>query len=195
MPRFLIYRAAREMGLLGQGNVLLLESEEDMGYVMDRCLYDIPWEGASLLERFIASHGAGLGPEDAGTLESMADAYYSLFEIVAVVPENNAIELKDLFGERSCSITDVHLSHSIIPGILMATRIVGIGDLHMTTGAACPFEPDHRNALLGGLRPRRPAQGEENRKAGKDLGPAHARNTAPTFSASTASLVISRWRR
>ncbi len=167
VPRPVILRAAREMGMLGQGNVSLLESDEEMGNLMDRCLYDISWDGATLLERFIASRAAHLGVEDRATLASMADSYYSLFEITGVEPRSDAVHLSDLLGDRSCALIDINLSDTVLPGLLLATRVISIEGLCMTTGASCAFEPDHRTTLISGLTPKGPAQTKKKRQGKK----------------------------
>ena len=157
MPPVVIHTAGRDMGLSGPRNTLLLETGDEEDFLLDRCLYDIRTEGATVLERFMASEaGAHLDPEDAAIVQGMAAAHYSLFEVTAVTPESAAIELLDLVDERVFSVTDMNLSHTIDPGILLAARLIGVDDLYMTTGAVCAFNGSRKDALLRGLRPKPP---------------------------------------
>jgi hypothetical protein len=180
-PRYLVNRAVRDLNLLARTNFEFMDFEQELIYAYDRCIFDIPWEGSNLLKRFVATEGANLPPEDAAILESMAGAYYSLFEVTDVAPERNVIEVIDLLGDHDCRITDVNMSRTFTPGLLLATRIISTGEIQMTTRAVCSFEPFHKDSLINGLRPRRPARGKKKQKQKKLLSRSRSEYSAYFF--------------
>jgi hypothetical protein len=63
IPREMIPRAADALGILQKG-VLVFETEDSAGVLMDSCLYDWPVEGKSLVERFAGTHTFPAGGDE-----------------------------------------------------------------------------------------------------------------------------------
>ena len=157
IPKYVLTRAARELNLTRRG-VIVFDSEAETSFLMDRCFYDIFWQGKNLIRHFIESeHYDELTEEERTIVEGMAGAYYSLFEVLNLDYAEASLELADVLGEGTYTITDVNMSESAVPGILLATRIKQTEGIWLTTGAACPFRGEQKELLLEGLRPKRAA--------------------------------------
>jgi len=155
-PKFVITKTAGDLNLRGPKGILVFDEESDTPFMMDRCFYDIYWEGKNLVSHFMDSEDFGqLTEEEQTIVQGMATAYYSLFEVLDVDPSEGTIELDDLLGEGTYTIRDVNMSRSARTGYLLAARIKQIEGIYMTTGAACPFEAEKKQLLLHGLEPRK----------------------------------------
>ena len=113
MSRFVLTRAASDLNLWGRRNTLVFDSEEDTHFLMDRCFYDIYWEGKNLIGHYMESDAyEQLGEEERTVVQGMTNAYYSLFEILNAASREARLELDDLLGERTYTLMDVNLSVS-----------------------------------------------------------------------------------
>jgi len=163
-PKFAITKTARDLNLRGPKGVLVFDEESDTPFMMDRCFYDIYWEGKNLVSHFMESEDFGpLTEEEQTIVRGMTTAYYSLFEVLDVNPSEGTIELDDLLGEGTYTIRDVNMSRSARTGYLLAARIKQIEGIYMTTGAACPFEAEQKQLLLDGLEPRKISVGKKKK--------------------------------
>ena len=126
--------------------------------------YDIFWDGKNLISHFIESDDyKQLTEEEQAIVQVMTTAYYSLFEVANVNPSESTLELKDLLGERTYTITDLNLSRTAHPGYLLAARIYQTEGLFMTTGAVCPFEVEQKQNLIDGLESRKISAGKKKK--------------------------------
>ena len=75
------------------------------------------------------------------------------YKIADVDISDATIELKDLLGDKSYTITDLSMCITAREGYLLATRIKQVEGIYMMTGAACPFEAEQKDILLKGLTP------------------------------------------
>ena len=163
-PRFVITKTAGDLNLRGPRGVLVFDDESDTPFMMDRCFFDIYWEGKNLVGHFMESDDYGqLTEEEQIIVQGMATAYYSFFEVLDINPSDSTIELDDLLGERTYTIRDVNLSRSAHIGYLLAARINQVEGIYLTTGAACPFEAKQKQILLDGLEPRKITVGRKKK--------------------------------
>ena len=156
IPRFVTMQAAKSLDLVGPKGVLVFDSEAEATYLMDRCFYDIKWDGKNLIDHFRESPDyQRLTKEEQAIVEGMTTAYYSLFEVLRVDPSQGALEVRDLLGESTYTIIDINSSRTATTGYLLAGRIKQVEGIYMTTGAICPFYVEHKANLLAGLEPKR----------------------------------------
>lgn len=156
VPKFATMKAAKDLGLIGPKGILVFDSEEEVPFLMDRCFYDIQWDGKNLIDHFRESQNfQNLTQEEQAIIEGMETAYYSLFEVLHVDPSQSILELRDLLGEETYTITDINANRTAQVGYLLAGRIKEVEGIYMTTGALCPFNAEHKANLLGGLEPKK----------------------------------------
>jgi len=154
IPTKIINRTAIEMNLLFNGT-LVLDSEEEINYLFDRIVFDITWDGKSTIEHFEAESEYEPSEDEKKHLVAMKEARFSLFEIVGRNP-GISVYLSDLLSgilmNNQIELTDLSMSKTFSNGLLLATRIVKIEDMCMTTGASYSFMPIHKNVLISGIR-------------------------------------------
>ena len=156
VPRFVLTKAASELNLRGPKGVLVFDSESDTSFMMDRCFFDMEWDGKNLISHFIESDDyERLTEEEKAIVQGMTTAYYSLFEVANIDPYIAILKLDDLLGENSYTIMDINLSRTARIGYLLAARIHKTEGIYMTTGAVCPFEGEQKEYLLSILKSRR----------------------------------------
>lgn len=171
VPRFVLIKAARDLDMRGPKGVLVFDSEDEVSFLMDRCFYDIYWEGKNLIGHFIASDAYDQLTEEEHTIvQGMTTGYYSLFEILDTNRVEATVELGDVLGEGRYTIMDVNMSRTVRKGCLLACRIHQTAGIYMSTGTGCPFEPNQKEVLLEGLeRKRRPATKSKKRGSAQKL--------------------------
>ena len=163
-PKFAITKTASDLNLRGPKGILVFDEESDTPFMMDRCFYDIFWDGKNLISHFIESDDyKQLTEEEQAIVQAMTTAYYSLFEITNVNPSESTLELKDLLSQETYTITDLNLSRTAHTEYLLAARIHQPEGIFMTTGAVCPFEVEQRQNLLDGLEPRKISVGKKKK--------------------------------
>ncbi len=156
IPRGLLIRVARDLRMLRGTREILLDDEDEVGFHIDRCIYDLRPDGRTIMEQL--GEDAALSPEERQVAAAAAGSqYYSLFEIVGADPERGRVELHDLLGDRDTSITDLAFSRTADDqaGAMIATRVLELDGIAMTSGVACPFLAEQRMRLLAALGPRR----------------------------------------
>lgn len=131
-----------------QGKSLLLESEEEINFLMDLLLYEYDVAGKTFIQRYLADNTA-LEDATRELLEAGSKAYTSLFKIVATQPQASTVTLKNLLTEQEeIQITDISMSKSIAPNHLIFTRIVTFSDFNMSSGMYCIFPPESEPIIL-----------------------------------------------
>ena len=136
-----VEQAAKALRLL-VGKTIVMEDENDMGYMMDFSIYEAKI-GAQTAIQYFYDYGPELSAKEDQYLADLLENHVSLFEIVAINPKNHTADLKDLLNEgKIYTITDVALSgqkNQIRP--LIFTRIFTFDNMSMTAGATMAFSP------------------------------------------------------
>lgn len=152
MPRSVIVSAARNLGLWKRGRLVAQGHEVDV--VTDRAIYDEEWSGRSALDRFLeTSPEVNLTEDERRFCEIMRSARFSLFRVAEIVP-GKGVTLTDRLSEQETKdapvfrAIDLEMSRSVIPGLLLATRLLDAGDFFMTSGVTFPFRPEQEPEIL-----------------------------------------------
>lgn len=147
LPRGTIQAAARLLGLL-QGKTIVLDDEDQTGIIMDLAIYESLGEGMTALETYIARRSAA--SEETDLLAAMAGSRTSLFEIVEARPDEHQLIYQDLLNPimGEITVTDVHLSQTAQPGLMIFTRVVDVDGLNMSSGIGFLFKPDLKKYLM-----------------------------------------------
>ena len=150
IPPEILKRTAKDMNILHKGT-FVFDSEEEMSFLQDRTMYDVPWDGKNAVEHFEARKGSDLSVEEKKVLEGMKGAYFSLFEIVGRT-RGMSVQLFDLLSNEHIELTDVSMSRSARKGTILAARVLKVENMYMTSGSIYPFGPEQKDILISGLK-------------------------------------------
>jgi hypothetical protein len=142
----------KKLGIL-KGNVLTLDSEDEIAVLMDYCLYDVRRQGVNAVERFLAKSPPPPDSDEMVLLQAMRQARFTL--IAAESAERGVgVHVRDLLRDEPLFVVDVGFSRSISPDMVLAARLMAPEGMVMTTGAALPvgvLPPPERGRYLWGL--------------------------------------------
>lgn len=179
IPKEVLTRAARDMNIIHKGT-FVFDSEEEMGSLQDRMIYDILWDGKNAIEHFEEKRGSDLSEAEKEVLEAKKAAYFSLFEIMGNV-SRQSLQLSDLLSDNQIELMDISLSSTAPKGALLATRIIKVQDICMTSGVAYPFLPEHKDILISGLKKRRTVQRGRKKRTVRRIDFSNPRNYSLYF--------------
>jgi hypothetical protein len=136
-----INSGARTLGLLRDGDVLVLGAEHELSVLMDYCIHSVLVAGKNLIDRCLDSP-ADFTLDETCYMMAMAQSHYSAFSVDSVQP-GAGIHAIDLFREGDrIFIADLLFSQTADPGMLLAGRLTPLPGFFMTTGAALPILPE-----------------------------------------------------
>jgi hypothetical protein len=179
IPKEAAARAARDMNILHKGT-FVFDSEEEMGFLQDRMIYDTLWDGKNAIEHFEERRGSDLSEAEKEVLEAKKAAYFSLFEIIGNA-SRESLQLSDLLSDNQVELMDISLSSTAPEGALLATRIIKVQDICMTSGMAYPFLPQQKDVLISGLKKRQTVQRGRKRRSARRIDFSDPRNYSLYF--------------
>lgn len=157
IPKDVLVSTAQELGLWKSG--VLVGEEGDTDILADRMIYDRRWDGRGCVEHFEAKNaGMGLSESEGRFLAAMKTARFSLFTIRETHPGSRAVlsdrlaEIRSGQAQPVLELTDLGLSETGFPGMLLATRVLLADDFNMTSGVSFPFTADREKAIMAYLR-------------------------------------------
>lgn len=137
----------RLMGIR-HGKSIIVDSDEELNFIMDFSLYEYRVDGKNFLERYQLSNPE-LNPNESNVLTAKLSAYTSLFKFIDTDPASATILLSDLLNNgKEVILMDTNLSQTAKPGYSMFTRLVPFNDLNMSSGMFCVFPETYERALL-----------------------------------------------
>jgi hypothetical protein len=147
IPGDTIQTAARLLGLF-QGNTIVFDDEDQTGVLMDLAIYEPVRGEVSVLDTYIATHS--YESEETALLDAMADSKTSLFEIMETRPDRHQLIYQDLLNPAmgKITLTDVHLSQTAEPGVVIFSRIMDVAGFTMSSGIGFPFKADLKKYLI-----------------------------------------------
>ncbi len=140
-PQKIIEQAAKALGLL-HDKTIVMEDENDMGYIMDFSIFEVKI-GTQTAIQYFYDYGPELSAKEDQYLADLLENHISFFEIIGTNKANHTADLKDILNDgKIYTITDVALSSQTQQtGILIFTRILTFGDMSMTAGTTMAFNP------------------------------------------------------
>jgi hypothetical protein len=132
-----IEEAARKLGAWKNGGAVV-DHKEDFGLVLDWAAHHYRALGKSAVERFEASHGAELAPDEHAVLRALAQSRYTLVELRGGRGPAS-VDALDLIYEEPLLLVDPTLVDDK-PGRVFAARVVPLGRFAMTTTAVAPID-------------------------------------------------------
>lgn len=147
--------AAYSLQMMHKG-VMIFDSEDEAGMLMDRAFYDIPRGARNVVADFYLSRSPEeFTPDERRVLEAKTKAWFSLFQIESIDAGASALFLNDLINNSGpFKLIDINLSASGNSNFLLATRLIPLGDWCMTSGVSYPFRAQQADELLAGLKRR-----------------------------------------
>jgi hypothetical protein len=137
----------RLMGIVTE-KTFVLESEEEINFVMDFSLFEYQVDGKTYVQRY-QEENHQLDENESEMLQASLLSYTSLFKILEADRVNATVTLGDLLNQgEEIKIININLSKTAKPGILMFTRIVSFPDFNMASGMFCMFPENSERSLL-----------------------------------------------
>ena len=138
IPRQAYDEVGDAIGILHNG-VLVFDSEDMTGVMMDCCLYDWFEDGKNLVQRYSETHPARPGTDESYLLNAYLQAKYRVLVVQSTVPDAG-LHCHDVLHNEEVFLMDVAFSRSVRSGgIALATRTIPLGEYWMTSGAALPI--------------------------------------------------------
>jgi hypothetical protein len=138
LPKDAFPVCGKRLGIL-RGNTFVLNTMNEMGVLVDYCLYDYRPDGMNAIERYAAQAPYPADSDEAVILRAAANALYSLFQVRHIIA-GLGVTLRDALRDQSVFIVDEGFSRTAVPGAAFAGRIISLPDFSMTTGAALPLD-------------------------------------------------------
>ncbi|HEY8749274.1 MAG TPA: SEC-C metal-binding domain-containing protein [Tepidisphaeraceae bacterium] len=129
--------AARELGML-HDNKIVLETEDELGVVLDYAIYAIFRDGRNAVDRMLEEEPPPEGSPEMRVLRAMKDSHYTILDVQEVIP---GVGVRGLDGPKHVPIlvVDMGFSQTATTGMALATRILSPAEgWWMTSGAALP---------------------------------------------------------
>lgn len=144
LPKYMSKRTldvcGRKLGVL-EGKTFVLDDVDQIGAVMDYCIYDYREDGLNAIEQYIADARPDPGSDKSIVLKAMAESFYTLVQVAEVVP-GVGVQARDLMNNREYLLVDMGLGKTATEDIVIATRILPFDDFVMTSGAPLPVDTE-----------------------------------------------------
>ena len=137
--------------LLGitEGKTVMLDSEEELNFVMDFSIFEYQVEGKNFVQRYQEDETAKKTEIEMEILTAQSLSYTSLFKITETDPVNATITLSDLLNNnQELKIININLSRTAYPGLLIFTRIEPFADFNAASGMYALFSEVSERSLL-----------------------------------------------
>lgn len=131
--------AARCFGMV-RGKTLILDSEDDLAFLGDQCIYGQLEGGKTRVERHYEGRLPAEGTLERQTIEGMLRARFAVLEVEDIDPGLGLVARDLLRGERLL-VVDVGLSLTGHVGGVLGSRVLDYGTYVTATGAALPLGP------------------------------------------------------
>jgi hypothetical protein len=133
------------LGLLDQDAVdegddaLIFENEHEIDVLMDYSIYHgRRGPGArTVVEQAAFEAASGPDSDERRLLQAMQNVRYSIFAVEAKTP-NLGVQVRDQLNGDSLFLTDIGLGQSASPGLILASNVISLPELSMTTGGMLP---------------------------------------------------------
>jgi hypothetical protein len=134
---------------IGHGRQIVLESEEEINFLMDFYLHEFLSNGQTMLERYRADHPK-LKPVEITYLNAAKASHTSLFKVTDVNPTASSLTVIDLLSssDQPLSVINVNLSKTGKPGYVIFSRLLPNEQFNTFSGMYGVFDQGSDRALL-----------------------------------------------
>jgi len=172
---YFIKRVANRFGLISEGS-LIMKSEEETNLMMDYIIYEKNGESQNVVQRYEKRFGDTLEGLRKQVLDGMLRQHYSVFQVKEINRTEHTLLLLDLLNNEEFILRDSGFSLTGSLGLIVATRLIPINGLHITSGMSLAFAETQRLRILNALFKER---SKKRRKSTKKLS-ANKRNKTRT---------------
>jgi hypothetical protein len=145
-------RAYEEVGdAIGvrRNGVLVFDSEDMPGVLMDCCIHDWFEHGKNLARRYAETHPAKPGTDESYLLNAYTQAKYRILLVESAVPDAG-LYCRDILNNEDLFLMDLAMSRCLDKGsAALATRTISLGEYSMTNGAFLPINSKEAVQNLG----------------------------------------------
>jgi hypothetical protein len=143
-----ILESARLLGIERDGDAILYDGESDMTVHYEFLLNEYRQNDQTAVEKYYDQDQWETETEQT-ILEALLEAETSLFKITDVDDADKHLVVTDLLNDGDeISVTDVTLSETAEPDVLLFFRLVPYDEFNMTSGVSFPFPADKEDRLL-----------------------------------------------
>lgn len=135
-----VMQAFRSLKLMYKGDVALNCDSEGI-VALDHCVYDLRIQNRNAVERYLRECPPPPESDDALLLRVMAQAHFSIFEVLECKP-GVGVQFLDCMTEKEVFVCDLNFSRTARPGSLLAARLLRFPDVNLFSGASLPADPD-----------------------------------------------------
>ena len=137
----------RIMGI-GRSGTIVLESEEEVNFMIDFYLHEYQENGQTMLDRYRTDH-----PEIDQLVTAYIDAaqasYTSLFKIISTHPSESSLQVADLLNpSEPLTVININLSKTAKPGHILFSRLLPYENFNAFSGMYAVFPSGGDRALL-----------------------------------------------
>lgn len=146
--RNMLLAAAKEIGYRVAGGGIDLTNEASADRLQEYMFYEPRLDGKSLAQRFLES-APEISPGEEAVLRAAIASETSLYEVTEIDDLGCRLKFCDLLRDAPpLWITDINLSRTVSGRGLLFTRIITVGEISFTSGAAVGFPWDDKLFLL-----------------------------------------------
>ncbi len=129
-----------------KNNQIITRNFREKHALVDFTLFDYKINGKS----FIANYHNKVAENEREIWENLLNAYSSFFKVKDVLRNEHVIILQDFLNESQMDfkLIDINLSQTILPKMLLFTRLVPFNDFKITSGVNFAFRNDLEDILL-----------------------------------------------
>jgi hypothetical protein len=154
--------SARLLGIVGEDDTLVFDTDDEMSILMDFALNDYQQQGRTAVE--VAWENQDWENEmEKDHLEGLLSSYTSLFKVTAVNSSENVIEMYDVLNNESVELTDIGFSKTATQGLLVFFRLVSYENFNATSGISFAYRgdiEDHLQTVYRGVKKNVESQSE-----------------------------------
>jgi hypothetical protein len=139
---------ARALGMMGRGNTIIFDNEDETSVLMDCMLYEYKTQGKNAVERYQEEIG-GETKIERELLAAMVASSTSLFRVGSISRETYSLTLCDLVNEgRTITLMDINFSQTVKSNYLLFIRPIILENFGMTSGIAFTFPSSMESELV-----------------------------------------------
>jgi len=128
----------KKLGVL-QNKTLVLNDMDQIGVIIDYCIYDYREEGLNAINRYMDDSQLDPDSEKYRVVKAMSESFYTLVQVEDVLPGVGA-RVNDVMGNKQFLLADLGLSKTAGKGLVVATRLLPFEDFVTTSGAVLPVD-------------------------------------------------------
>ena len=122
-----------------QNNTFVLDDMDQIGVVMDYCIYDYREDGLNAVAQYMADSQLKPDSKEYAVVNAMSESFYTIVQVENVLRGVGA-RVNDLMGKRQFLLVDLGLGKTAAKGLVIATRLLPFEDFVATSGAALPID-------------------------------------------------------